>query len=102
MDSLLPAGLLEPLLILDKIWEDLEMDFVEGLPMFRGENIILVVVDRLSKYVHFIPIHHPFSAIKIATSFVRDVIHLYGISRSIVSDHDTIFLNSVWKEIHRL
>ena len=50
--TLLPS-LLKPLPILTRIWTDISMDFIDGLPKFGGKTIILVVVDRLSKYSHF-------------------------------------------------
>ena len=93
---------LQPLPIPSMIWENITMDFVEGLPISGGYDSILVVVDRLSKFAHFSALKHPFTVPTVASIFVRDVVKFHGIPRSIISDQDKVFISYFWHELFKL
>jgi hypothetical protein len=88
-----PSGLLQPLPIPEAVWQDITMDFIEALPKSDGYSVILVVVDRLTKYAHFLPVKHPYIAISIAKLFLDNIVKLHGLPKSIVSDRDPIFVS---------
>ena len=60
------------------------MDFIEGLPKSNGLEVIMVVVDRLSKYVHFMGLSHPYSAPKVAQIYLDQVYRLHGLPEGIM------------------
>lgn len=71
------------------------MDFITNLPKSNGFEAILVVVDRLSKYSHFVLLKHPFTARSIASVFVKEVVRLHGLLESILSDRDPLLEGAI-------
>lgn len=97
----LPAGLLQPLLIPSGPWDMATMDFIDGLPPSWQYNCILVVVDKLSEYAHFIPLRHSYAAAKVAEVFVDNIYKLHGMPLTLVSDRDPVFTSNFWQAIFR-
>ncbi|GJW99634.1 retrotransposon-related protein [Tanacetum coccineum] len=95
-------GLLQPLPIPTSVWAEISMDFIDGLPMSKGRTVIMVIVDRLSKYSHFVPLIHPYTVIQVAQSFLDIIYRLHGLPKIIVSDRDAVFMSRFWKELFSL
>ncbi|KAA3469442.1 polyprotein [Gossypium australe] len=94
-------GLLQPLPILNRAWAAISMDFVEGLPLFKGKTTILVIVDSLTKYGHFIALTHPHTVATMAQAYLDQEYKLHGASKSIVSDRDKVFLSYFWQQLFK-
>lgn len=67
----------------------------------QGKDTILVMVDWLTKYAHFLALTHPFTAIQVAHLFIKEVVKLYGFPSTRVSDRDRLFLSNFWHELFR-
>jgi hypothetical protein len=97
-----PGGLLQPLPIPEQKWESISMDFITGLPKVQGRDCIFVVVDRLTKFVHFFTIPTEYKAHQVAELFFREIFRLHGLPKHIVSDRDGCFISAFWQELFRL
>ena len=77
------------------------MDFVVGLPKTMGKyDSIWVIVDRLTKYAHFIPVKVTYNAEKLAKIYISEIVRLHGVPLSIISDRGTQFTSKFWKTLH--
>ena len=95
-----PTGLLQPHDVPMSKWEIISMDFVVGLPLTsHRHNSILVIVDKLTKSAHFIPVRDTYDVIDVAHVFVREVIHLHEIPKKIISDRDSRFTSRFWTSL---
>ena len=91
--------LLQPLPISNQTWTSVSEDFVEGLPKEEGKDNILVVVDRLTMFAHFIGLTHPYIAQEVGRAFLDQVVKLHGTPQSIILAHGRIFPSLMWQEL---
>lgn len=75
------------------------MDFIEQLPHSNGKDTIWVIVDRFTKYAHFLRLHHPYSASQLAHIFLDTVYKLHGLPESIVTNRDKTFTSRLWQQL---
>jgi hypothetical protein len=93
-----PTGLLHPLQIPKWKWETISMDFITGFPKtMKQHDAIMVVVDKLRKEAHFIPIKYTFKSIDVANVFIKEIFRLHGLPKTIISNRDAKFTSSFWK-----
>ena len=72
------------------------MDFVEGLPTSGSANVIMVAVDKFSRFAHFIALRHLISATSVARAFLDHIYKLHGLPLAIISDRDRLFTSKFW------
>ena len=87
-----PSSLLQPIRIPEWKWDRITMDFVVGLPLIeRKHDSVWVVVDRLTKSAHFLPVRIYYSLDKLVELYIKEIVQLHGILMSIISDRDPRF-----------
>ena len=78
------------------------MDFVVSLPKTtNGHDAIWVIVDRLTKSAHFLPIRISYSLEQLANLYVKEIVRLHGVLSSIISDRDNRFTSTFWRSVQR-
>ena len=80
----------------------ISLDFITGLPRNQNQNdSIMVVVDKLSKAAHFIPVKTTYKAANIADIFLKQIFRLHGVPKVIISDRDPKFTGNFWKSLFK-
>jgi hypothetical protein len=96
------AGTLQPLLIPSWKWEDINMNFIVGLPNnSRHHDSIWVIVDRLTKTAHFLPVHTTHKAERYVEIYIDQIVRFHGIPRTIISDRGTPFVACFWEQLQK-
>jgi hypothetical protein len=88
------SRLLEPIAIPEGAWEVICMDFIGGLPKSEGKDVILVILDKLTKYYHLIALSHPYTASSVDERFLDIVYKLHGLPIKIITDKDPLFTST--------
>ena len=96
----MPSGLLNPILIPQWKWDNIAMDIVSSLPLTQKKHdSVWVIIDKLTKSAHFIPIRIDYSMDRLVELYVDEIVRLHGVPLSIVSDRDPRFTSRFWKEL---
>jgi len=97
-----PAGLLQPLSVPEWKWEEVSMDFITGLlTTQKGNDLIWVIVDRLTKLAHFIPVKTRYRPPEYADLYMAKIVKLHGIPKTITSDRGPQFTAHFWERMHK-
>ena len=97
-----PSGVMQPMFIPKWKWDSISMDFVSGLPRTpKNCEAIWVVVDRLTKSAHFIPVRMDYSMERLAQLYIEKIVSLHGVPSSIVSDRDPRFTSKFWEGLQK-
>ncbi|GKB50631.1 putative reverse transcriptase domain-containing protein [Tanacetum coccineum] len=98
-----PSGLLQQPEILEWKWEKITMDLVTKLPRSsRGYDAILVIVDRLTKSAHLLPIRKDYKTEKLAGIYINEIVARHGVPVSIISDRDGLFTSHLWQALQKV
>ena len=99
-DNRKPIGLMQPLPIPERRWQQVTIDLITQLPKTKhGFDAVVVFVDKLSKMVHYAPTTTTVDAPELAQLFIQNVVRLHGVPESIVSDRDPRFTSNFWKSL---
>jgi hypothetical protein len=83
-------------------WDDISMDFITGLPTTpKGHDSIWVIVDRLTKSAHFLPVKTTFRPPQYVEKYITEIVRLHGIPKTIMSNRGSQFTSHFWEHLHK-
>jgi hypothetical protein len=95
------SGTLQPLPIPSWKWDDISIDFVFELPLTsKNHDSVWVIVDRLTKTTHFIPVHTNYNAKDYASLYIEHIVCVHGVLKTIISDRGSLFVSHFWEQLH--
>ena len=98
-----PVGLLQPLPILEWKWDVISLDFITGFPLTKKKHdSIMVVINMLSNYAHFIPVKSTDKAVNVADIFLKEIFRLHGVPKMVIYDRYVKFTSNFWKSLFAL
>jgi hypothetical protein len=101
-ENQLPKGLLHSLPVPTRPWGSIGMDFVGPFPPSEAHDYLWVIICRLTSMVHLIPVTTTIRASELAVKYIKEVVRLHGLPDTIVSDRDSKFTSTFWRELHRV
>jgi Integrase zinc binding domain len=101
-EHVLTPSLLQPLSIPIEAWTSIGIDFITGLPKSEGKEVIMVVVDRLTKFAHFLLLSHPYTVTDVDKVFFDNIYKLHDLPTSIIFYRDPVFTSNFWREMMKL
>ncbi|XLR46814.1 hypothetical protein S83_031474 [Arachis hypogaea] len=75
------------------------MNLITSLPPFHGYSVIMVVIDRLIEFAHFISLHHDFDSKTVSNAFIKHIVKLHGFFQVNFSDRDKVFISKFWQQL---
>ena len=95
-----PTGLLQPLSIPEWKWEVIYLDLITGFPLtLRQHDSIMVLVEKLRKSTHFIPVNSNYKAANVAEILLKEIFQLHGVPKMVIYYRDSKFTSKFWKSL---
>ena len=86
----------------NQVWEDIAIDFIIGLPNSSGFTVIMVVIDRLTKYSHFVSMKYDYTSKTVVEAFMCHIVKLHSVPKFLISDRDKVFTSNFCQQLFKV